>query len=308
MFKTLMSGVSMPFCMDEAGGEGGGAGGGSSDGGQAAGGSVDTGAGGDAGGSRSALLDAGSSTSDGSFSVPDDYREAKWAQNIKSPEDMWKQMGDMQGLIGKKFAPPAADASDEDKAAFYDQIRPESADKYELSLPDGAEFDLPDDLKAGYQGMFHKYGLSQEQANGLYQEAIALEASNQPSEADLDADFDKRMNGEFGEKTNDVLKMSARAMSSLSSDEKAALKSMPNEQFISVIKLLNNNIKGNEEGMHEGGDAGYGSDKKSIEDTRKELAALRSSKATKDPTHPDFEKNKKEIDRLTGIVNTHYGS
>ena len=38
------------------------------------------------------------------FSVPEAYKDAGWAQNIKSPDDLWGQFANAQSLIGKRPA------------------------------------------------------------------------------------------------------------------------------------------------------------------------------------------------------------
>lgn len=80
--------------------------------------------------------------------IPEDLREKETFKNILKSEnpaaEMAKQLDNAQALIGKKStAVPAADASDEEWAKFYELTRPESADKYEIP-----EIDLGEDKKA----------------------------------------------------------------------------------------------------------------------------------------------------------------
>ena len=243
---------------------------------------------------------------DPNFTIPEAYREKSWADNIKSVDDLYKQFDNQQEMIGKKFEPPSADASEEDLNAFYDKLRPEKAESYDLSLPEGVDLQLSEEQVGVYKNLFHKHGLTPEQAKGVYADYIQSEIAAQPTSEALDKEFDTMMADKFGDKVNDALKVSARFMGGLSEEEKAGLRSLPNEQFISVISMLQKaGAASGEDGMPDGGDPA-GSASKSIDEVRKDLAALRSDPATRDPTHADYQKNNEEVKRLSEIVGKHY--
>lgn len=114
-------------------------------------------------------------------SIPYEYKDANYLEGVDSLEKLLKQHDNVQKLIGKKtIGVPDSTASAEEWNEYYNKIRPETADKYELK-----KFELPDD-KQHYKDIFdtvnteevdkqykeiaHKHGLSAEQAAGLYQD------------------------------------------------------------------------------------------------------------------------------------------
>ena len=88
------------------------------------------------------------------FSVPEEYAENKWANDIKSQDDLWKQLANSQELIGKKQITPIdyETASEEDVAKYHSSIVPESPDAYKFSDDADQEFSkalIPGLQKAG---------------------------------------------------------------------------------------------------------------------------------------------------------------
>ena len=120
---------------------------------------------------------------------------------------------ELEGKMGNMISVPGEEASDEERAAFYGKIgRPETADKYDLSLKDG----IPEYLKnslAGSEESFrkrlHKSGVPQSAAAEIYNwiqdelkigdEAMAsfqksqLEASEKTLREEWKGDFDKNV-------------------------------------------------------------------------------------------------------------------
>lgn len=246
------------------------------------------------------------------FSIPDNYKEAKWAQNIKSSDDLWKQMNDAQGLIGKKSI-PSHDSSDEEWADFYSKMRPESADKYEFSLPEGLEIDNDnEEVKAENEfirEMFHKYGLSQKQAAGLYQDYTAFKLGQNPSEEEIaaqkeeqDRDFEAKAKEAFGDKTKEVMKEASREFASLSEEAQGEMNGLSNESLIFIMNKINSTIS-KEDTMTSGEASTSG---QSIDEIRSELANLRVSAEYKDPTHPDHKKTALKVEELREKMGKHY--
>ena len=91
------------------------------------------------------------------FAVPERYAETKWANNLKSNDDLWDQFAGAQSMIGKKVI-PASDAPDEEWKDYFDNIRPENADAYELQGREGVELD--DSFEADVRQIFHEEGLT----------------------------------------------------------------------------------------------------------------------------------------------------
>jgi len=68
---------------------------------------------------------------DGAYQVPEGYRDRSWAKDIKSEEDVYKQLDGTQELIGKKSLPPKFDEMTEQQISeYYTASRPEKAEDY----------------------------------------------------------------------------------------------------------------------------------------------------------------------------------
>lgn len=107
---------------------------------------------------------------DGKITEPDivDFMKAK---NYQTPEDAaraaWSanKMLKMEPII-QAFV--EGTATPEQEAAMYNRLgRPESADKYELKPAEGVQ--VNSDLETMARGLFHDAGLSQKQADKIYQ-------------------------------------------------------------------------------------------------------------------------------------------
>lgn len=165
------------------------------------------------------------------FSVPEAYKDAGWAQNIKSHEDLWGQFANAQTLIGKRPAGiPTADAPAEEWEKFYTaKGRPESPDKYELE----SKFeDLPENLdlsqyESKAKAFFHKLGLSPKEAKQAWTDYIGMEiegyrgiqAKNAEQKAALDKEFDELTAKLWGDKYKDVEAKSLEALKTAVPDE-----------------------------------------------------------------------------------------
>lgn len=101
------------------------------------------------------------------FSIPDDYKDAGWASNIHSIDDLWTQHANAQKLIGKKtIGIPSDDSSEQEIIDFYSKVRPESEDKYDIDLGDDTEL---------FKKVFYENGISARQAKSItdaYKESV----------------------------------------------------------------------------------------------------------------------------------------
>ncbi len=248
------------------------------------------------------------------FTVPEAYSEAKWAENIKSNDDLWKQMGDAQGLIGKRPAGvPEADASPEDWDKFYNSTgRPESAEGYEFSdiegLPENVDL-TPHTNK--FAEIAHKHGLSQKQADAVRQEWLAHEMTTmgQKNES-LDKDFDEITKKHFGETFEADQKSALDMVEKYVPEElRPALASLENNpQALAGIIALAKGAKGEigeirqKYGQEDGLSSGNQTAGVSVDDVRRELAQLRVSDAARNFDHPDHRTVSAKIEELSGSV------
>lgn len=239
----------------------------------------------------------GTDTSDGgeqTFSVPEAFADKPWAQNIKSNDDMFTQMENLQGLIGKKSI-PGSDATDEQLQEFYAQLTPES---YELNLPEGVEAEINQEEQDAYKEFFKANGISQKQAQNLYEFYVKSELGKQPTEEQLaekekasDVGFDKALDEKYGskEKGDEAVRITLQYALEHSPETKAALAELPNEQLLAVVDIVNSmhgKIPGNAEDTSPAGRE-TGSGGTSIDQKVKEANKIRMSKEIKDPFHPE---------------------
>lgn len=157
----------------------------------------------------------------GGFSVPEEYKDAGWAKNINSYDDLWKMNANAQSLIGKKtIGIPDERSSDDEWNSFYEKTRPHEPKDY--------NFDFEGSDKEFYEKLFYDNGISSRQAKGIigaYQERMKQVVSSMTS----DEGFKKEMQTRFGDKYEDRVKsLSSLIAREASGDDKKVLESMPN--------------------------------------------------------------------------------
>jgi hypothetical protein len=122
------------------------------------------GTGGESGGQPGASSGDGKSWLD---SLPEDLRKDPSLQLFKTPDALAKSYVNAQKLVGvDKVVIPNEKSTEEEVNAFYQKLgRPESADKYELKLPQGAQLD--EGFAKSLKDIAFKSGLSGKQLNEL---------------------------------------------------------------------------------------------------------------------------------------------
>jgi len=260
-----------------------------------------------------------------SFAVPEAYATKEWAKGVKSPDDLWKMTDNAQSLIGKRPAGvPAPDAPDSEWDKFYAAAgRPEKADGYKFpdveGLPEG--FDLAP-IKSKAADILHGAGLNQKQAEKVFQMFMKaeLDAANgnktqlTEHQKALDAEFDKVVKEHFGDKFETAQQV---ALDFVSKHVPEGLRSAYSEiadnpkalaALIAATNAAHNEIEKvkKEYGVEGKITSGDQSSSESIEDVRKELATLRTSKEAKDFLNPNHKKTMERINELSGKVSKHY--
>lgn len=260
-----------------------------------------------------------SAPQENSLSIPDAYQEKDWAKNIKSSDDLWEQFAGLQSKLGQRPAGvPAADAPQEEWDKFYSAAgRPESADKYEFSDIDGVpeDFDV-DNFKTQAAEMMYEVGLSQQQADKLWNTFMQkeMEVLGQNKEAlevrekELDAEFDKVTNELFGDKFEEV---SAKAQSTIQEALPDSLREVVSKlgdtdpkalaSFIALDNHYRNQISdlrkqyGSEDNLNSGDQPG-GEDRNSI---LQQLTLAKKELASTDPFNKsELAANKNKVEEL----------
>ena len=105
--------------------------------------------------------------------VPEDSRHLGVFKGITDVKGAMRQLANLERLRGKQgkgVMPLTEDSTDTEKEAYYKAIgRPDSSDKYEVSIPEELSQYYSDETMAGVKDEFHKAGLTQAQVNAIMQ-------------------------------------------------------------------------------------------------------------------------------------------
>jgi len=261
-----------------------------------------------------------------SFSIPEDYADRGWAEKIKSSDDLFKAYDNAQSMIGKRPAGiPSKDASDDEWNQFYKAMGRPDEPKYDFTEPEGLPegFDTTPFREQAAE-ILHKAGLTPKQANAVYNEYLKLEMNSagqsqeatEAQQAELDKQYEELTKEHFGDdaqKYEGLLKEDFEKHVPQSLKETfAKLTDMPD-----VLTALMAYTKGKqgeidrvkkEYGQEGGITTGNQANGQSIDDTRRELASLRSSKEARDFTSPKYNETQERIKQLAESVDRYYKS
>lgn len=261
------------------------------------------------------------------FTVPEAYQGKPWVEKITTAENpneaLWKTLDNAQSLVGRKTV-PSNDAPDAEWQQFYNQIgRPENADAYTLpeieGVPDGV--DLGESKKMA-MGIMHEAGITQKQAEKLWklymgrqlEDVKGIQSKQKEEQTKLDKEFDEISAKVFGDKYESKSQAAQEMIKAHVPEElRPAMDEVANnpKALAAVIAALSSaseeisRVKseyGKEDTLQGGGQQVTSS---SIEDIRKELAALRVSPMSKDFTHPEHKKTIERINSLSASVQRH---
>jgi len=228
-------------------------------------------------------------------SIPEAYREKTYLQDVDSIEKVYAKLDGSQQLLGKRpNGIPDKNATAEDWNAFYNNAgRPETADKYELEGFKEGQEELSTDIKA----LFHKVGLSGEQAKELQtgydgimtKLAEGLGASSEANEAE----FREMTTKYFGD---DQVKIIATAnkllMESIPADLKPHLEKLDNTSLVIMASALNNIQKRyiGEDRLSPRDDAGAGGGGETQAELQAAARKIMNQPGYEDSFHPDHAK------------------
>lgn len=201
------------------------------------------------------------------FAVPDAYKDKPWASNIKSEDDVYKQLDGVQELIGKKTIMPIdyAKATPEEVATYHATLAPKEASAYAFAQPDDPVSKMVGDA-------FIKNGINENQGKGI---VTALAPFFEKMEGDLKAQSTSEegymalSKAAFGDNFKETIGKVEAVLKAHAPDDatKQALDDMPNDQRIAVDKVVSKVVEGYEariakilkdHGVHETGAQGEG--------------------------------------------------
>lgn len=175
------------------------------------------------------------STDTPAFSVPDAYKDKPWAAKIKSQDDVYKQIDNLQGLVGKKSVVPDFEQSTPEQIEeYFSALRP--ADKSAYKFGDGAD----ETFTGTVADLFSANGISAYQGNKIIEGYQAFERA-QLEEARSADGFKAEMTKSFGDKYDgNVTAVVKEHKTHLSTEDQALMDSLPNSYLGLVYRLTEN--------------------------------------------------------------------
>lgn len=176
------------------------------------------------------------------FKLPDEYKDKAWASKIKSQDDLYKQIDNLQTLVGKKTViPNLKDASPEEREAFYSQLRGKDATEY--PIPDNPAFPTLPEAVETIPKLFMDNGVSPTQAEAIikgYQEFGAKMVAKQYDPEEYKASMQTAFGNEW-EKVTGQVRNTIKGM--MNADDQKALDTIPNHLLGVVYRTLGNTVK-----------------------------------------------------------------
>ena len=175
------------------------------------------------------------SSASGDYKIPDEYKDEPWASKVKSESDLWKQVKNLQGLVGKKSIPPdLSKATPEEREAFYAQTRPADVAAYGLDKVSD-EVMLPG-VRAALGDQLLKNGVSPVQAQPIL-EAVAAASAKEREAAFNPENFMAVAESVMG-KGYDPKPLNKIIKSNLSPEAYEGINNMPNVNLVAMHKAI----------------------------------------------------------------------
>jgi hypothetical protein len=221
-------------------------------------------------------------------SVPDDLKsELPTLSRFKTPADLAKSYVHLNKKRNESLAVPAEDAKPEDWDAFYAKLgRPESPDKYELKLPEGAP--MNEEMLKGFKELAHKSGILPKQAQAAlewYQgvNKQAVEAYEAKSKEAVNA-----LLQEWGDKKDEKLARIGQAMAELvDPKDREALEKSAWGNYPPLLRLLDKAADLLKEAPVRGENTNrFDGDTKAVQ---KRIAEIQANPAFLNRSHPERE-------------------
>lgn len=171
------------------------------------------------------------------FKVPDAYKEKPWASKIKSEDDLYKQLDNLDTAVGKKsIVPDFKNSTPEQIEEYLSKTRPENKDAYKFA--EGAHVDP--EFTGAIGDIMLKAGISEYQGNKVIEGYQALEKTK--IEAAMSADgFKDTMKKSFGDQFDGVVTaVVAQHKAVLNKEDQTLMDTLPNEYLGLVYRLTQN--------------------------------------------------------------------
>lgn len=176
------------------------------------------------------------------FKIPDAYKDKPWASKVKSIDDVYKQLDNLDSLAGKKaIIPDLKTATPEQKEAFYAQLRGKDANEY--VIPDNPAFPTTPETKTAVTEMFMKNGISPVQANEITKSYQEFGAKMMAEQFDPEG-MKTQLTEAFGKDWEAITRQTRNTIKGMMTPaDQAMLDKMPNNYLAPIYRTLGNVIQ-----------------------------------------------------------------
>lgn len=171
------------------------------------------------------------------YKIPDEFKDKPWASKIKSEADLWKQLENLNGALGKKQAvPDFKTATPKEIDEWKAQTRPADKAAYEFDPETQPE------VKEALSELLFSEGITPTQANAVVKGFQELQKA-QLTEMTDPKKFDEMITADFGSK--EAAQPVAKALkANLNAADFELLESLPNQAVGMIYRAVGNIIKG----------------------------------------------------------------
>jgi len=150
--------------------------------------------------------------------LPSDLRSNETLTGHKTIGDLGKAYLDLHGKSANAVQLPGKDATDEDRATFYQRLgRPDKPDSYqfeEVKLPEGLEYSK--DTEKEFRKVFHGLGLSNDQAANIHKSYMGMLVSEHKKLGELSKQYQEKtiqtLKGEWKDDYNSNVELATRGI------------------------------------------------------------------------------------------------
>lgn len=166
--------------------------------------------------------------------MPEAYKDRPWAAKVKSEDDLYKQIDNLDAAVGKKAVPiDYAKATPEEIAAHHSSLAPKDVAEYGFDKIEGINADRMKVIAP----IFQEEGLTPYQAKNIATKYAKIEEAVL-ADATSEAGFRGEMSKSFGEKYEPMVAQVVEAHKAhLSPDDQKLMDAMPNEYLGGVYRL-----------------------------------------------------------------------
>lgn len=167
------------------------------------------------------------------YKIPDAHKDKPWAKNVKSEEDLYKELDGLSSLKGKKHIAPDFKASTPDEIeAYFATTRP--ADKTAYQFAEGAD----PAFSGSMADAMWEAGVSDYQFDKIKGAYDKLEASTMEKATSADG-FKEVMSQNFGEKYDALVVQGQKIFKeNLTPEQQKILDVMPNAYVAPLYQLV----------------------------------------------------------------------